>query len=224
MTVPEAKNQFPWHAIKIVISDHYHMDMGEEEGPTLYVPAYFTDETLKKIMASEGGSELMNIHLQTAEYPKFACLLKVLMIVRYKFLQEQIEQARADLGVHSIKISTHLKQPFAIQALGLKILQQAAAVFHTVPDLANIRIVLAETYALAQDKGFPKLFVPYDLQLAELNEYLESGTVPERYQETANAIEEEGDEFWSKQPAAEDYHDEEDDYDEYGDYIADDDE
>lgn len=57
------KEDFPWHAISIVVSDHYHLDVGGPDGPTLYVPCYFDADTLRKKMETEGGSKLKKLVL-----------------------------------------------------------------------------------------------------------------------------------------------------------------
>ena len=61
------KTAFAWPAIKIVISDHYHMDINNGEA-TLFVPCYFDVATLRKVMETEGGTALTKIKMEAEEY------------------------------------------------------------------------------------------------------------------------------------------------------------
>ena len=82
-----------------------------------------------------------------------------------------------------MKISKEMKENFQGQVTGLTTLMRCADYFAKLGNVADVIVVVATSFAFNEDYNLPKLFVPFDFEMEELDEYLETGVVPKRYQE-----------------------------------------
>eukprot|EP00026_Physarum_polycephalum_P000746 Phypoly_transcript_00747.p1 GENE.Phypoly_transcript_00747~~Phypoly_transcript_00747.p1 ORF type:complete len:979 (-),score=231.74 Phypoly_transcript_00747:42-2978(-) len=165
LAMTEMKTAFHWPAISIVVSDHYHMDINNGE-PTLYVPCYFDVATLRKFMENEGGTALKKLKLEAEETD---------------FLLRLSNKVRDKIGVSTVKISKELKENFQEQVAGLASLMTCADEFAKLGNVADVIVVVGTTFAFDQENELGRLFVPFDFEKKELEEYLETGILPEKY-------------------------------------------
>lgn len=89
---------------------------------------------------------------------------------------------RDTIGVYSVKIGIDVPK-LDDQMKGLFNLEKHTNIFTALgSSLNDVRVVVSDTFAISQQGNYPKLFIPFDCTAQELQEYLESETVPERYQ------------------------------------------